>query len=88
MDQQQDKVANKYIDCIKLLLDKNPDLDILNDYGETALMIAVKMNNIQIVRLFIKKGCNINIKNYYGDTALMIAITNSYASIVKLLLNR
>jgi ankyrin repeat protein len=57
----------KYIteyDIIKLLIDSGCNLDIQNNEGNTALMIAIKDNKkTDIVKLLIDSGCDLNLEN-------------------------
>ena len=49
---------------------KGGKLDLQNEYGYTALILASEKNNIEIVKLLIKGGANVDLQND-GDTALM-----------------
>jgi len=63
--------------------EKGANLNIQNEEGETALMIASGGDYTDIVRLLIEAGANLNIQNEDGKTALMFA---SNTDIVRLLI--
>ena len=75
-------------EIVKLLLEtgeSHPELQ--DEYGITALMIAVEKENIEIVKLLLESGeSHPEFQNVDGYTALMIAIRNDNIEIVKLLL--
>ena len=61
----------------KLLIKNGADInckDNNNDYttyGEYAIHIATKSNNIKNVQLLIKNGANVNVQDKVGDTSIM-----------------
>ena len=71
----------------KLLIESRSDLDLQNNNGETALMIAINTYDYKISELLIDK-CKINnleLKNKNGKTALILAIQKEMAEICELL---
>jgi len=79
-----------YTDIAKLLIESgvNNNIDELNQFGDTALMLAAEYNHIEIVKLLIQLGANINKSNNFGFTALMSAARGGHIDIVKLLINK
>ena len=65
----------------------NINLNIINDKGYTALMIAIRKNFIDIVKLLINAGADLDIQDNEGDTALMMSARSNLIDIVKLLLD-
>jgi serine/threonine-protein phosphatase 6 regulatory ankyrin repeat subunit B len=64
------------------------NINLQNDDGWTALIIASRCGNIDIVKLLLQKDdININLKNDYRVTALMFASFFGNIDIVKLLNN-
>ena len=57
----------------ELLVEAGANLDLKNQYGETALMLASFRNDAKITRLLVDNGANKDIKNNEGKTALAIA---------------
>jgi hypothetical protein len=60
-------------DVVKLLLDKGTNVDMQNNYGQTALMWAASEGHTEIVKLLLDKGANPVIKDKNGKTALYFA---------------
>lgn len=60
-------------------LDKN--INQLNAKGDTALLIATRLNNRFLVDQLINLGADINHENYRGTSALTLAIFNGYLEI-------
>ena len=57
-------------DLIKILVEKNVNINILDDMGNTPLHYAVFRDDYsEILKYFIKHGANVNIKNNNGHTA-------------------
>ena len=61
--------CKKIIDIVE---NKHSDLNIQNNNGDTALIIASKWSLHGHVELLIKNGANVNIQNKNGDTALNV----------------
>lgn len=77
-------IRNRNIDAMNELINVEKskcDLDIVDNYGRSALMIASKYpnknNNINIVKSLINTKCNLNTVDKFGRSALMIACRNS-----------
>ena len=62
---------------IDRLIEMGCDVNKPNDFGETALMMAVKRNNRKMMEYLLKNGANPNISDDLGVTPLMIATFNS-----------
>jgi uncharacterized protein len=56
-----------------LLISKGAKLDIVNDKGETALMLAAGAGNEKLVKLLMDKGADGAIKNGAGETVMSYA---------------
>jgi ankyrin repeat protein len=80
-----DAIYNDNFNLFKLLINK-VDINATYNNGNTALIIAVDKNNLQIVQLLIAKGADINIKNNNGYTALIFAVGKNNLQIVQLLI--
>ncbi|KAJ8680432.1 hypothetical protein QAD02_016219 [Eretmocerus hayati] len=63
-------------DLIPVLLQAGAKLESSNKYGDTALLTAVKVNNLKAVETLIKYGADINVLNYDEDTCLHLAGNN------------
>lgn len=62
---------------IDRLIEMGCDISKPNDFGETALMMAVKRNNRKMMEYLLENGANPNISDDLGVTPLMIATFNS-----------
>ncbi len=75
------------VDIVNMIFDKF-DINLLNDYAETPLNLAMKNNHPEVVRLIIEKGVDINLKNHEpGPTAIDDAINKRRWPIVDVLLD-
>jgi len=75
----------KWMEIVKILLQKGANPDLQNNSGNTALDIAVINNLPVIVKILLKKGANIKLQNWCGCTALDIATDFNYTEIVQML---
>ncbi len=68
-------VYNEKGACIQSLLKHGANPNLKNKIGETALMIAVKENNLEMVRILLENAdyIDMDIKDKNGQTALTIA---------------
>ena len=55
----------------KLLIKKGANLDIKDNKGNTALMIAILLKNYEIIKLLIDRGADLSIRNNQGNTPLI-----------------
>ena len=80
---------HNYIDITYLLLEYDADTDIINKYGDTALHMACRNENVEIVKLLLQYGANPNIKNKFqgSNTPLQIAIKKNNVEIEIILKN-
>jgi uncharacterized protein len=60
---------------VQTYLDTHPDIDIdvVDRFNSTALMIAILYNKYDIAQLLLGRGAQVNFQNKYGETALMKA---------------
>jgi ankyrin repeat protein len=81
---------NGYIDMVRLLLNKNANINLQNEhkYGYTALMLAAYNGHTDVVQLLLNNNADVNFKTIFGYTALMIASQNCYTDVVNELLNK
>lgn len=62
---------------IDRLIEMGCNINKPNDFGETALMMAVKRNNRKMMEYLLKSGASPNISDDLGVTPLMVATFNS-----------
>ncbi|MBW1298979.1 ankyrin repeat domain-containing protein, partial [Aquimarina litoralis] len=51
-------VLNNSLDIVKKIINKNTDIDTVNDYGNTPLALAVREDNPEIAEFLITKGAD------------------------------
>ncbi len=57
---------------VELLLGKSAKIDIQDNHGDTALIVAAIYGRLNIVKLLLEKGAKIDIQNNNGDTAFAV----------------
>jgi ankyrin repeat protein len=78
--------SRRYIDIVKLLLEKGADMTVVTNEGWTPLKLASYHGHIDIVKLLLEKGADVEVKDDRGRTPLSIAASNGKEAVVKLLL--
>lgn len=77
-------------DVLPLLLAHGVNINKIYDYGQTALMKAIRANNFDGARMLIEHGADVNISDSSKDTPLMIAClkgNKQTEELIELLLN-
>ena len=64
------------------------NVNLQNQDGESALLLACKFGRINFVQLLLEKisNININLQDEFGFTALLYAATNGFLEIIEILL--
>jgi ankyrin repeat protein len=57
----------------KYLVEKGIDVNAADKNGNTPLMLASALGEVDMINLLIENGANVNAKNKDGETALSIA---------------
>ena len=70
---------------VKRLLDEGADINRQNFDGQTALMMSIQMEHLDIAKELVLRGANINQQNGVGCTALLFAAYGDHFEIAKLL---
>lgn len=78
--------GNDEINIVETLLKYGADMDIQDEYGETALMKSIECNNIIIVETLLKYGANMELKDNEGDDIIDF-VHNETCEIVKFIQN-
>ncbi len=76
----------EHLKIAELLLVSDADVNIKNNSGETALMVAVKEGNLEMVEFLLEKDAAIGERDWLGYTALMFAAEKGHLKIAELLL--
>ena len=69
----------------KLLLAKSIDVNVINNDGETALMRAVRLENVEMIKSLLAQGADVNRTDVLGDTAMTVAYSNGNAEVERAL---
>lgn len=65
------------IRIVQEAITEGADINAKDDYGHTALIVAIHFNRLEIAKLLIDSGADLNIKYKYDNTALITATYNS-----------
>lgn len=71
---------------VQRLIDADVELDIQNDFGNTALIWSIMPSYVEIARILIAAKADLNIQNKSGYTALIWSIMNNNAEITQMLI--
>lgn len=74
-----------YTDIVECLINAGADLNIVDSYGYTSLIIAVKNRDDNMTKFLVNLGADVNYQGPYGETALMKASQTGKIDIVSLL---
>jgi ankyrin repeat protein len=87
-------IIHRNLDIVKYLVDLGADLEVNDDFGNTALLIATDEydpeNEVDrdIVMLLINRGANVNAQTATGITPLYHAVNAGDLDLARLLLDR
>ncbi|MBV5278837.1 MAG: ankyrin repeat domain-containing protein, partial [Campylobacteraceae bacterium] len=81
-----DAVTNSDIKAIEFLLSNGADIEALDEFGHTGLMIAVKNGSTEIAKELIKKGANDKVLDENNRNLLHLAAYNNHKDLLKLFL--
>lgn len=79
-------IETKQMKPIELLIKQGYDLEVRDQTGRSALILAAECGELEVVKLLIASGSIIEAQEQDGYTALMVAATKGYKDIVALLL--
>ena len=65
------------------MLNAGADVNSEDDQGNTSLMIAIDVGNVNLAQLLVDKGTDVNSKNIDGKTALYIAVSHGHMEFQK-----
>ena len=76
-------------DCLTIrnMLADGADINALDKYGQTALMLAALHGRFEVVQGLVDAGADLDVTAKYGLSALMLAIINHHADIARLLVD-
>ena len=86
-DEIFNSVGNNDFENLKILIEYDlSDINYINDYGETPLMLASGLNRYHMIEYLLDNGADINRQNDDNNTALIIAIASGNIDAVEILL--
>ncbi len=80
-------VRNSIETAALLISNKNIDLEVIDNNGNTALIRAAIHKNVPITKMLIEAGANLNAQNNIGKTALHVSIEMEQNEIAELLID-
>ncbi|CAG2234201.1 unnamed protein product [Mytilus edulis] len=78
--------SNGHSNIVKILLNKNCDINIRDKYGATSLFISSFLGRTDIVKLLLDYEAHVNTIDIFGDTPVLVASMKGQIEIVRLLL--
>ncbi|MDA0339050.1 MAG: ankyrin repeat domain-containing protein [Proteobacteria bacterium] len=72
---------------VQRLLVEGVDINALDKYGQTALMLAALHGRFEVAQVLVEAGANLDVTAKYGLSALMLAIINHHADIAHVLVD-
>nr|WP_217352787.1 ankyrin repeat domain-containing protein [Sphingomonas sp. ID1715] len=79
-------VKDRDLAWVGFLMQKGARVDLKDNDGNTPLMVAARVSNLDAARLLLAKGAQINATNRLGETPLIIAVQKRDVAMTRLLL--
>ena len=76
------------LDVVKLLIERNADVESRTSTGSTPLRVAAYEGHIDIVRCLVERGADVNARNDYESTPLMATCYHGHFSVVTYLIDK
>ena len=76
------------LDVVKLLIERNADVESRTSTGSTPLRVAAYEGHIDIVRCLVERGADVNARNAYESTPLMATCYYGHFSVVTYLIDK
>ena len=73
---------------MRSLLEKGADINLADDYNQTALMCASLNGHADVVKVLLDHGANVNVRTKKGFTALSLASDQGHGEVVDLILEQ
>jgi uncharacterized protein len=81
-----DAICNPYVDVLRCLIEAGLEVNVQNNFGNTALMHSVfQGGQIEKTRLLLEAGADKTLKDNKGMTARDYAVRDNHPNIVELL---
>jgi ankyrin repeat protein len=73
------------VETVRRLLRSGVDIDALDRYGQSALMLAAHRGHQAVVETLIADGADLDVTAKYGLSALMLAVVAGHGAIAQVL---
>ena len=73
------------IEALRLRLLRGADVDDVDDEGNTALLVAVKKDRVEVALELLKNGADFRVRNRFNQTAMAVAVRGGFVGCVKAL---
>jgi uncharacterized protein len=70
---------------VRSLIDNGADIDALDRYHQTGVMVASMRGHTEIVRMLVGRGAKLDVTAKYGLSAMMLAVIRNEVEIVRIL---
>ena len=74
------------LNVVKWGIKQNANVNSIDAFGNTALMVAAKFNHFSVVKYLVEHGANVNVQNNDGDTPVQLAGKNKNREMVKFII--
>jgi ankyrin repeat protein len=81
-------VKERDLSWVGFLLQKGARIDLKDGQGNTPLMVAARIGNLDAARVLISRGANLNVTNATGETPLIAAVQRRDSAMTRLLLTQ
>lgn len=81
-------VKERDMSWLGFLIQKGARIDLKDNQGNTPLMVAARIGNVDAARLLIARGANLNAANSLGETPLIMAVQRRDSPMTRLLLTQ
>lgn len=81
-------VKERDMSWLAFLIQKGARIDLKDGQGNTPLMLAARLGNLDAARLLIARGAQINAANSLGETPLIMAVQRRDVAMTRLLLTQ
>jgi ankyrin repeat protein len=82
----QDAAERGDATALRAMLEAGEDVDSLDRYGQTALMLVARRGHVEAARALVEAGARLDHTAKYRLSALMLATLNDHEPVVQLLL--
>ena len=69
-----------YEPVLSLLLKNGLNINLKDEYGNTAVLTAAKWGNLEMIKFLLKNGADINDRNNLNETAIICNLSSLYSS--------